>query len=46
MAPWEWIVLTGLLLLVLTQLFARLTGRPGFSVPDWLDVPPYFPGRR
>lgn len=45
MAPWEWVVLAGLLLFILLQLFSRLSGRAGFSTPDWVDAPPYFPRR-
>jgi hypothetical protein len=43
MALWEWFVVAGLLLFVLTQFVLRLTGRAGFRTPEWLDAPPYFP---
>jgi hypothetical protein len=45
MAPWEWVVLAGLLLLAGVVLYLRLTGRPVPTVPDWVDQPPYYPTR-
>jgi hypothetical protein len=45
MAVWEWVAMVSLLLFVLIQVVLRLTGRPGFSAPHWVDAPPYYPGR-
>lgn len=45
MARGEWLVLLFLLGFALVQIFLRVTGRPGSTIPDWVDAPPYFPSR-
>jgi hypothetical protein len=45
MALWEWLVLLFLLGFGMVQLFLRLSGRPGSTIPNWVDAPPYFPAR-
>lgn len=42
MAAWEWLIVALLLAFASIQLFLRLTGRPGSTVPHWVDAPPYF----
>jgi hypothetical protein len=45
MAPWEWLILVALILLVAAQVILALTGRPGISIPGWVDEPKRFPSR-
>jgi hypothetical protein len=45
MALWEWLVLLLLLGFMIVQLCLRLSGRPGSTIPNWVDAPPYFPAR-